>query len=509
MNKKDYIILLISIIILSPIIFYPISTDLATFYFGGKTIIDGGNLYCDFTDIKPPGIYLFFAVINYICGSSEVLIRFIDFIIQSVSVMFLFLSLKKIINNKIIIYSSILIYSLVYVCFNSEQSFQCESIFLCVFSIILYLKFNTSENKYIRLLEGILIGFVTSLKYTFLILGLILFLSDLSEFGLKKSLKLNLMNFIGFIISIGAVSFILFDSRVLSGFLDSMEYLYLYNTSNSFSNSNIIGSVKRISDYFCDYYSILFYFFSFTGLIVLLKSQTSRKFRIFILLSMIFLWFSIGYEQKFLTYHFMRATIPEIILAGFGFNYIYNSIKENYYKLNLKWILILFIIPILIFSPFPRFLTRVTSSVYFFIDKNKYNEYYERGNESVLTHRIIHKEIADYIKLNAKFTEKIDIISTGQVALAFFLQDFRLSKFPHSCFYFSSFGSDKWKTEASSELYNSDWAIVATRDYHPLINNHDLTSYESLKLDSNMNRILIENFGLVFKNDYFLIFKRK
>ena len=58
---KDWLVYLSLMMLLAPILFFPIATDTAIFIQAGKIIAHGGLPYVDFIDIKPPFIYFIFA----------------------------------------------------------------------------------------------------------------------------------------------------------------------------------------------------------------------------------------------------------------------------------------------------------------------------------------------------------------------------------------------------------------------------------------------------------------
>ena len=82
---KNLFVCLTLMLLLAPILFFPIATDTAIFIQAGKIITHGGLPYVDFIDIKPPFIYYIFAFIYSIFGNSEIGIRLFDFIIQTLT----------------------------------------------------------------------------------------------------------------------------------------------------------------------------------------------------------------------------------------------------------------------------------------------------------------------------------------------------------------------------------------------------------------------------------------
>ena len=81
-DKSIWKYLVFSAVLLLPTLAFPISSDLSVFMHGGMVIADGGSLFKDFFDIKPPLIYYIFAGINLIFGDNVLAFRGFDFVYQ-------------------------------------------------------------------------------------------------------------------------------------------------------------------------------------------------------------------------------------------------------------------------------------------------------------------------------------------------------------------------------------------------------------------------------------------
>ena len=60
----------------------PFGVDQAIFVYGGRAVLEGDELYRDFWDIKPPGIFLFYAFAGSLAGFDESAVHSLELIWQ-------------------------------------------------------------------------------------------------------------------------------------------------------------------------------------------------------------------------------------------------------------------------------------------------------------------------------------------------------------------------------------------------------------------------------------------
>jgi 4-amino-4-deoxy-L-arabinose transferase-like glycosyltransferase len=77
---------LVGCILLIPILFYPFGQDHATYYRGGLSVLNGGLIYVDFIDVKPPLIYYISAVAIKLFGTNEASLRIAEYLWQSATI---------------------------------------------------------------------------------------------------------------------------------------------------------------------------------------------------------------------------------------------------------------------------------------------------------------------------------------------------------------------------------------------------------------------------------------
>ena len=142
-NSYFYFLL---IIILFPIIFFPISSDISIFALGGKTIAQGGNIYADYLDLKPPMIFIIYAFLYKTIGISEIALRSFDFVIQMFTAILIFRFVKDYFENKIAAIFSAIAYSLSYSTLSYSQTLNPESFVGLIIMSVLFLMSKNSIN---------------------------------------------------------------------------------------------------------------------------------------------------------------------------------------------------------------------------------------------------------------------------------------------------------------------------------------------------------------------------
>lgn len=182
-SKYDYLILSLGLLVLSIVIFFPVSSDLATFIHGGMILENGGKLFVDYFDVKPPFIYYFFEFLYSLFGKNITFYRLFEFIYQSLFLLSSIYILNRINIDKRVTRLFVIIMPIAYVTLSFPHTFQVESLLFLPLIWYFYLS-NLSEKKlkYI-LLKGILLGIAINLKYTF---GIILIADILYQIIQKK-----------------------------------------------------------------------------------------------------------------------------------------------------------------------------------------------------------------------------------------------------------------------------------------------------------------------------------
>jgi 4-amino-4-deoxy-L-arabinose transferase-like glycosyltransferase len=218
---------IIAFVILFPTLAFPLSSDLSVFMHGGNIIANGGGLFSDFFDIKPPLIYYLFAGINSIFGDNVVAFRIFDLLYQLTFLIITSYLLTKLEIQTKVIKAFLILFPLSYTILNYRDIFQTES--LAFIPLILYFYYMIkNENTYKQhIIMGLTLGIAIAFKYT---LGIV-FVGYLIYFFKESKIR----NYTKPIVQLAIAFFIVFLSFLpvilsgnLSGFIDTNVYLAEY-----------------------------------------------------------------------------------------------------------------------------------------------------------------------------------------------------------------------------------------------------------------------------------------
>lgn len=521
--KKVSLLVICVLAILFPITSYTATNDLAIFLHGAKTIVEGGKIYVDFLDIKPPIAYYSMIPIYLISKMDISIVRLIEYLIQSLTAVGLGLYLYRRINFQIAILTSI-VYSLLVVTLNIPFSFQLELIFnfLIILLFIIHLKIFNQEIKQSFgwiLIEGIIIGFYFSIKYTTgLILGGIL----LFDIFYKKKDILYFVKYYG-ILSIGFIAAVilifspLFDAETMQGYKDVMEYLSYYTSIIGFDIPFVYIFFVTSSNYFIDNFSITFLIAVSIAVIIWIRGKKQLNFsKEHLILSLsIFLTIALitsaMIERKGFSYHYARSYLPISILIGFGINALINFFK-SYVKVHKLKVLLpttLILLLLIVFSPLTRYIAVLRFPfAYYFNNKAYYNLLQEPETNPLLNYKE-RKEVGDFINSNSDPKEKILTMTSGLFDIVQFQKLEVIDKFSHSGFYYGTYKKEKWRENHLELIKQADWILMSTNDYNYIANGHFLTTYESFQKDTVAMNLVDSFFKQVYKTPSILLFHRK
>lgn len=513
--KKQYIIFTLSLctLLLLPILFFPISNDLSIFYHTAKTILEGGKLYKDYIDIKPPLGYIIFVPIVFISGHHEFLLRLIDLLIQLIIIYLLFRLISNRTHKPELALISCAFYSIAYVSLNFNQTMQLESFMGLLTLLLIKLEVTATERKFKYLLRGILFGLLISIKFTTLIIYFAFLLNDIiKQRDESKNISIIIkqtFTFSGLIITLFLANILLLDSDVFIGFSSAMKFLMTYGSQPALNLEFLKFSLKQIAEFFGDNYSLFLLMSFLIGTIYIIKNHENKLYH-FSLNLIIFLFISIVLERKYFEYHFLRMYIPLSIIAGYGFYEIMSEMKTKWkvFKIEQKIVLYSLIFFFILFSPIPRWIQTCIPVVYYFTSKIKYDEFYEKPWTSSIL-RKTSREVADFINKHSGLDDNIIVISNINNQINFFIDRSKKSRFALSCFYLSSFNIEYYNNLFFDELKNANWLIVQTNDGNQYAMGHLFSSYDALLQNHQYMQLLIENFNEVKEFSNFKLFARK
>ncbi|MGE5480671.1 MAG: ArnT family glycosyltransferase [Chloroflexota bacterium] len=485
--KSIYKVGIICAIILLPTLFFPISSDISIYALGGKTIASGGKIYVDYLDLKPPGLYLAFAALYKVIGISPLSLRFFDFLMQSLTCALIFLILDKRFKDRKSGILAACVYAALYTALSFSQTLQAESFVGIGFSLI-FILLSGKRTPTKSALTGLIAALLFSLKFTFGVVGAAAILYVLLDN--QKDIKRSLFEsgYIAFGAIIGALIgfFPLFDPVVFKDFKLILQYLDYYSSLNGFSYEFVRDSIKSVGEIFGDKISLLITFASIIGCALLLKmrllaSEQRRNEILFFFIAAALLFFSIIVERKFHYYHFLRLYPIISIFSGIGISYFLPHIKRQFADGNGidKSITVILLGIAVVFSPVPRIIGLTIPAAQYFVDYDKYLNFYEKGDGVVIYKT--QRAVASYLNKAVPEGSLAVVVSTGGGQINYFRQDKPHSKFAQSQFLMGELKIPKWQNEFEKELRRATYIAIQTNDAHPSITGIPDASYDWIR----------------------------
>lgn len=507
---------LLAFLLLVPTLFFPISPDHAIFYLGGKVILDGGVLYRDFVDIKPPLIYDIFALIQAAFGGSEIALRFFDLLWQSATLFSIYFVLTRWLRNERTAQMTMLVYALSYTSSNYTSTLQCETLAALPLLWFLYLYGCRERRSSSWLLIGILYAVIVHLKYTLGIVVLPLLLSDIIV--RKPALRIALGRYTLFLVGFLILSFAIYLPLLFTGgwaqYLDVLSFVQRYAALQPMTGEWFGFAGESLLRYFGDKYSLLFSVAAIFGWVRMYRRKRyapvhEREFFWLFALETALLLVSVIVERKFIPYHFSRLYIVLSPFVAIGVITLWQDSAEwwrtggSVRRVLLSILLIFW----LIVSPLPRFVRPVWGSILSILDQQRYDQLYTNNdpNESVMI-RADQRQAAQYVLAHQKSGDRVLVVAVHAAPVYYFVHATPAPALPSTQFYIADWCAPAWKQRFESDLRSANWLIVQTNDFHPSITGVDLTSEQFLQARSEYHFILHTRYREVQRFGKFVVY---
>ncbi|MCX6153238.1 MAG: glycosyltransferase family 39 protein [Candidatus Kapabacteria bacterium] len=519
---RYYLIFILFIYILSLLLSMPPGPDLMVFINGAKAIASGNTLYKDYIDIKPPLIYYIYYIIIKIFGTGEYSIRYFDVCLQILNIMLIYKMVYKFSGNPKASYLAAFIYLISYVNLGATGTLQCETLAAPLFIIILYIQASGDNRLASKIIQGITLGLIISLKYTLGIILIPLLIDTIYNNGLKRSLKqLAIIGLSGICIII-IVHIHLLNPELRNSYFTMLKYLSDYSSVASINLSTIKNSINMIGYYFGGNYSLLLTFLLFIGFIFTLSPNLSflrmqefpeenypfLRLMKLSLLFFIFLFISIIIENKFFVYHFSRFYLFSAILSAGGVIFLSKFIALFHKKHDLinRFLLFCLMIFAFIFSPLPRLAQSAVLQYYYFANAAKYDAFIGAASYYKQSVREQNRRVAEICNVDINSNDLVEIIGISSSNLGVFMKPSRRTSFGQPYFYLSKNSPGAWKEKFYGELNEAKWLIINTDDSQFEVTNYFESSYEMILKDSIAFKYLKNNFKLVDSTKIYKIY---
>ncbi|MCX7908685.1 MAG: hypothetical protein N2560_04120 [Ignavibacteria bacterium] len=513
MKKNIFYFSIITYFIISiPFVFLPFGFDYSIFWLGGKILNNGGKLYVDFIDIKPPLLYYSFSILYFLFKNNILLYQ----IFNTSILIFTAITINKLTTfftqNQWLGFLSPIPFLFFIASFNYNYIFEPELVFSLIFCLIALLLFKKSNSIFHIVVAGILSGIAFGLKYSFGIIVVPTIIYLITESQPQARFKLVTVYLLSFFITSFIPFFILyFQNGSLKDFIFIWNFLNYYQSTSILYHKNLKRISNNLEIILGVHYSLVFSFAFFYSVWNILKGKNDfnlspNKYHNFLLISLCFIFLSIVVEHQFLNYHFIRISSISSIYSGLGIYLIFKEAKS----LSRKLLLIL--IPIAIFfiifyTPLPRYSRTAIPTFLYFTNKEKYIDYFENPTTANTLLRQ-HTTIANYINTEINPSDTVIIIG-GAAQIYTMLRDCRTSAFPTSVFILSNFKKpNDWEERFVKELNSAKYIVIQDFD-HTHFFGKEISSWEAFNQNEKYKKILESKYKLTLKTFSFYVYKRR
>ncbi len=507
-------------VFLAPLLYFPVSPDLAFFALGGKTILAGDALYQDFVDIKPPLIYFVLAFIQLVFGDAEISFRLFDILFQAGIALSIVIILPRHGFSRSAALLSAAIYCLSYTIQNYTSTLQRESLVGLPYLWAVHWFLLRRNRWQYCLLIGIAAGSAFSLKFT---MGVVLAPMLLAEFVLLREegrsiFRRWLLIGLGFVLGVAVFFGLPFlKPGVAEGYGEVMQFLRDYISIQPFSLVFIRDTMKYIPMFFAEKYSLtlLFCLAVALGRYLMSGDRDSTVFRNWTaatILILVFLLFSIILERKYIPYHFSRMFVFLSPLAAIGLLSIGRRFYRRYVESGRarRLILALVITGLIFVSPLPRYFNILRPALSYLTDRERYDTFYEvtHPNESSVI-RVQQLELRGFINQRRNPGDRVFVAATHAGMIYYFLGETPVPKFPSSIFYGAPWSLPQWKAQFEEGVRQAQWLVVHTNDLHPVVSGTLNTSNMVVEQHAGVMKLLEEEFEEVQRFAYFNVYRKK
>ena len=523
------------VVLLLPILSYPLGPDNGLFYVSGQKIVTQGAVpYRDIVDVKPPLIYYTNAIAITAFGDSPLSIRLLDLLLQLLTCFLLFKLMRRASGSDRSGAIATVLYALLYIGLNYANTSQVES-YLGLFalpSLYLFL-FRRSPSSF--MLIGFLCGILVFYKFTFGILLAGFLLSDivLYHYPLRERLRNFGLMIAGFGAVLGLFLLYLFTLDAAHGFGNMQEFLSGYTGIQWESKTTLIReTLRQLPINLADKYSLVMLLGTIAGIGLAFtgvqgeKNTPSTKntalsyteghtgtalLRVCSILFILLLG-TIALEAKWIHYHISRLFPFGVILGAYGLSQMFRFIAAN-----RRGRFGLFLLPIgavlfIAFSPLTRYVSHLRPAIAMVRNgPEAFDAFYAHNRESDGWTLQELQEIGELIRGKQQAGDKVFVSSL--VGSMLYLQCGYVPDLPiyHSGFLIAPFAPEEWRDTVRSFLLNEHprFVVIQQSDRMPGITNVMTTSAELIRERMpSVQEMLATEYEVIHQTTAFVVYEK-
>lgn len=503
MNKNQIIttfFVFVSILLLLPILSFPLSPDLSCFVMGGKTILSGGSLYVDYIDLKSPIVYYFFAGVVGVFGDAPFNIRLFDFVWQLSTAISIFYFARKL-NNTNSARMAGLLYCGIYAMMDWPNLFECETIIALplVWSIGLFACERSMLKRYI--VPAFLLSFVIAFKYT---LGLISFpFIYVTLFDRDKAIGRRIQEATVFALVLlcgfAVFHFPLLDGNIRSGYMELVGFLGCYGSYPQSGWFNLDFLIKILFTPNGRMVSVgIGLLFVLSAAIVIRKKKEKPERELMTILISIYVLnlITIIFEKKGFPYHFLRNLVPLVLIVPIGFEYSLGRLRQ--WRNGRKPLATAFCgiaIALAIAGPLVPISRNLVILQTKITDSEKYFEAITGLNPDKHDW-LSFRKIMEVIDSTTGPHSKVINLSINELPLVIQGGYERTSSFAHSYIYEGGCFNASYLAKAAQDYKRADWIVARDNDNLLMVTGKPLSTYGTIVADPELAAILDSCFAI-------------
>ncbi len=506
-------LLLAAAIIMLPLLTFPMHTDHATFIRGGMALMQGGTLYVDFIDVKPPLIYGIYGIAGTLFGVNPLSVRLFDLLWQLATIFVIVQTLKNFGLSRTARAFTAVIYALLYITLHYPMTGQTETFMALPFAASIWAHSQPRSWKRDAVL-GICLASILLFKYT---LGIVIptFIvaswvrRDSATTFLAETARVALATVIALAVLLAPFAI---SAGFFTGWANVMSYLSAYSSYPPYSIALFREGLKALGEFAGDNISLVVSVAAIIGAASLRSTARTSQQQLLISLCILLIMALLGtvaMERRFWPYHIARIYVPLTMLAGIGASTLWNWYRTHSAPADAlsRIALIAGVIAAAIFSPLPRLGAEYVVAAKSLVDPHVYDRYLTRPEHGSVPWGQI-RDLERSLASRVQRTDHVMLMSVTAAMIVPFIPSDDISPFCDSHLYFGVGAPEAWRRQALEEMRTSTWVVVDTADVHGLVNLHDRSSFTSLNRDPDFRTTLESSFSLDTMVHSFRIYHR-
>lgn len=484
--------LVLGVLLLLPMLTFPLHTDHATFLRGGQALLSGGTLYVDFIDVKPPMIYMLYAIPAAITGADPLGVRLFDLLWQGAALAVLLAALRRSGVRSAAASMVAIAYSLMYVAVHANNTAHAEGLMSLPLALILWVLSRDARRWYLDALLGVALAVIILLKYTLGIVAPALALVVLATrtHGVRTVLAWAAWTIVALLLVLIPV----LRPGFLDGWREVTAYLAVYASYPTMSFAVVRDWLKTMGVLAGDTISIAVIVAATLAIgrhLLQPSERAERQWTMWSVAVVVGLLATVVLERRFSIYQLERIYLPLSILVGMGLDAMSTSWRQT--QTTAKVLLGSVAVVLLVLSPLPRYANITLLAARSLSDSTAYDTYFsERGPEAVDYHAM--RFVQQYLASSVSPTGHVMLMSITAASIAPYLPSTTPSIFGDSHLYLGTGARATWHQWAADELKRSEWVVIDSSDRHPVVNLHERSSLESVRRDRLLSSLLAEQF---------------